>query len=381
MAEGGGRSNPNVPVYEYVDINTQVFHVGSFRQLWLDSLPPDVYSFEELDEEAQDAKFSEEFGVPAETLAELRAICSVDSLKSYPDDEPPDTSVVPPDPQLACLRLRKRKQDYKNSLAKDYTGRHDAYTNEMELQSVGRKPADADNAVPEGEIVLTFNIVYPVIFYRFKYVRPHQTLQVLGSQKLAELRDAICCVSDLQVFGEFSSVPDAVPQFVSKDHYKSAFFYFEGVFYNDMRYPECRDISQTTREWAKTRDFPAFTVAKMEETTFYDLKVKIGYPYLYCHQGDCEHVVILTDIRLIHRDDCRDRKLYPLLTYKHRVVTRKCSVCHLYISRWITTNDSLAPMDPCLFCDQCFRLLHYDKEGNKIAPFKAYSYVDPGAFN
>uniref|UniRef100_A0A8B9GZQ5 Uncharacterized protein n=1 Tax=Astyanax mexicanus TaxID=7994 RepID=A0A8B9GZQ5_ASTMX len=27
------------------------------------------------------------------------------------------------------------------------------------------------------------------------------------------------------------------------DHYKSAFFFFEGTFYNDMRFPECRDIS------------------------------------------------------------------------------------------------------------------------------------------
>ncbi|GAA6104586.1 snRNA-activating protein complex subunit 3, partial [Tachysurus ichikawai] len=81
------------------------------------------------------------------------------------------------------------------------------------------------------------------------------------------------------------------------DHYKSAFFYFEGIFYNDMRFPECRDISKVTRDWAKSRrEFPEFKRAKMEETTFNDLRVKVGYPYLYCHQGDCEHVLILTDV-------------------------------------------------------------------------------------
>lgn len=32
--------------------------------------------------------------------------------------------------------------------------------------------------------------------------------------------------------------------FVFQDHFKSAYFFFEGVFYNDMRYPECRDISR-----------------------------------------------------------------------------------------------------------------------------------------
>lgn len=61
----------------------------------------------------------------------------------------------------------------------------------------------------------------------------------------------------------------------------------------------CVDVYflRTVMEWAKSHDFPTFQTAKMEETTFRDLKIKIGYPYLYCHQGDCEHVVIITDIR------------------------------------------------------------------------------------
>lgn len=39
--------------------------------------------------------------------------------------------------------------------------------------------------------------------------------------------------------------------------------------------------------------------------------------------------------RLAHKDDCLDRKLYPLLTHKHRVMTRKCAVCHVYIGRCV----------------------------------------------
>ncbi|XP_062386673.1 snRNA-activating protein complex subunit 3 [Sardina pilchardus] len=384
MAEGNADETlvRNVPRYEINDLNTQVIHIGSFRNLWLKTLPPDLYSYETKSEEIENAQLAELLEIPTETLNELKDICSVDSLKSHSDDDQPvDTSVVPPDPELACLRLRKKRQDYKDSLARDNLGRHDNYYNEMESVHLGLMPEDPSSEVPAGEILLTFNIIYPVIFERFRHVRAYQTLQVLGSQKLSELRDALCCVSDLQVFGEFSNMPDATPEYISKDHYKSAFFYFEGVFYNDMRYPECRDISETTREWAKTRDFPEFKTAKMEDTTFYDLRMKIGYPYFYCHQGDCEHVMVLTDIRLIHADDCRDRTLYPLLVHKHRVITRKCCVCHLYISRWITTNDRLTPMDPCLFCDKCFRMLHYDAQGNKLYDFQAYAFVDPGVFN
>lgn len=37
----------------------------------------------------------------------------------------------------------------------------------------------------------------------------------------------------------------------------------------------------------------------MEDFTFNDLHIKLGFPYLYCHQGDCEHVVVITDIRYV----------------------------------------------------------------------------------
>jgi len=40
---------------------------------------------------------------------------------------------------------------------------------------------------------------------------------------------------------------------------------------------------------------------KMEDTRFLDLKVRIGFPYLYCHQGDCEHIIKFFKIRFGER--------------------------------------------------------------------------------
>ncbi|XP_034543817.1 snRNA-activating protein complex subunit 3 isoform X3 [Notolabrus celidotus] len=319
-------------------------------------------------------------GVDAETMAELKSICSLESLRCHPEDQQPDTALVPEDPTLNTLIQRKKRQDYRASL-KTGKNRHDLYADEMERVAIGRKLETATDMIAEGDLILTINVYYPAVTDKYRNVRPHMTLLMTSSHSLAELKDAICCVSDLQVCGEFSNTPDIVPDFISKDHFKSAFFFFEGVFYNDMRFPECQDISMTTIEWAKTHNFPSYSQAKMEDTRFADLKVKVGFPYLYCHQGDCEHLVIITDIRLTHANDCLDKKLYPLLTHKHRVVTKKCAVCHVYIGRWFTTNDKVAPSDPCLFCDKCFRMLHYDAQGNKLGDFLAYPYVDRGAFN
>ncbi|ELV12178.1 snRNA-activating protein complex subunit 3 [Tupaia chinensis] len=175
--------------------------------------------------------------------------------------------------------------------------------------------------VEEGELILYVNILYPVIFHKHKEHKPYQTMLVLGSQKLTELRDSICCVSDLQIGGEFSNTPDQAPEHISK--------------------------VRTIIEWSESHDrgYGKFQTARMEDFTFNDLYIKLGFPYLYCHQGDCEHVIVITDIR------------------------------------WVTNNDSFAPEDPCFFCDVCFRMLHYDSEGNKLGEFLAYPYVDPGTFN
>jgi len=124
----------------------------------------------------------------------------------------------------------------------------------QERLTVGRTPGTKANMVPEGEVILTINIYYPTAFDKvsihpcfrqsasslqyyvdfhswmlplfldmslsnfaqFNYIRPHMTLLMTGTHNLAELRDAICCVSDLQVCGEFSKTPDMAPEFISK---------------------------------------------------------------------------------------------------------------------------------------------------------------------
>lgn len=52
-------------------------------------------------------------------------------------------------------------------------------------------------------------------------------------------------------------------------------------------------------EWSESHDrgYGNLQSVKMEDYTFNDLSLKIGFPYLFCHQGNCEHIIIITDIR------------------------------------------------------------------------------------
>lgn len=73
--------------------------------------------------------------------------------------------------------------------------------------------------------------------------------------------------------------------------------YIGETFYNDMRYPSNVDYSEVVMAWARQRDLYLGKKQKMEETKIFDLTVKLGYPYLYQHQGNCEHLFCFSDIR------------------------------------------------------------------------------------
>ncbi|XP_051875198.1 snRNA-activating protein complex subunit 3 isoform X2 [Pristis pectinata] len=336
----------HAPDYELTDVNTKAFNVGSFGSLWREKLKKMDLALDIEEEVEMGQQLVDQLGLPADMVEELQVVCGVNTLDCSEDT--PDTDVIPQDTDLVTLQIRKKVIEKREErLICDRTCRQEMFAHEHEMQTVGRKPSNPENFVPAGEIILTINVYSPVIFTKHREKKPHHTMLVLGSQKLTELRDAISCVSDLQIGGEFSNTPDLAPEHISKDLYKSAFFFFEETFYNDLRYSECRDLSRTIIDWVESHDrgYGKFRTAKMEDYTFNDMCIKVGYPYLYCHQGDCEHLVIITDIR------------------------------------WVTNNDSFAPEDPCFFCDTCFRMLHYDTDGNKLGEFLAYPYVDPGIFN
>ena len=56
-------------------------------------------------------------------------------------------------------------------------------------------------------------------------------------------------------------------------------------------------------EWLESKDLAYcsrldnFTTASLHDMRFVDLTLRLGYPYLYCHCGDCEHVMIFQQVR------------------------------------------------------------------------------------
>merc|ERR1712002_1387776 len=202
-----------------------------------------------------------------------------------------------------------------------------------------------------------------------------QEVQVIGSQKLSELRDIIECLTDTVIPFDLSDPQNADCKVTNKDLFSSGYFFIENVFYNDMRYPLSKDLSKDVRHWAKDpkRGYKEVSSALMEETTFLDLSIRLGQPYVYIHQGNCEHLIVFTYLRMMNIDDCQARLAYPLtdarVIQKRRRLCRACMQAHAV---WYIVDSKFCPVSPCLICDTCHLYLHYDNDGNKLTSFKAF---------
>ena len=51
------------------------------------------------------------------------------------------------------------------------------------------------------------------------------------------------------------------------------------------------------KRWAKEKHIATFKSERMETTKFIDLTIKLGFPYLYTHLGECEHLLLFTSLK------------------------------------------------------------------------------------
>merc|ERR1719228_706656 len=162
------------------------------------------------------------------------------------------------------------------------------------------------------------------------------------------------------------------------DVYKSGFIYIEGTFYNDTRDKSNIDYSQVIRKWAEDdpkRNIGPFSTAKMEDTKLSDLELRLGYPYVYQHQGNHEHLVSFIDIRLLAPSDPQSLADYPLLRSVGAQNSRYCMICQTCIAVWVTMDNQRVPEEPYFFCGLCYKNFNFvDKK--RVGSFKEYRYFD-----
>ncbi|ESQ33991.1 hypothetical protein EUTSA_v10008005mg [Eutrema salsugineum] len=257
---------------------------------------------------------------------------------------------------------------------------------QMQSLKQGVKPSDIQGPVD----TLFPEVILCVEIYNSRKSKTQEFL-VLGHQVLTELKDKIHCLTNqvMEKAGKYDP---------------SGYFLIEDIFHNDLRSPSATDYSKPILDWLwnskdeavkkwegiitgelkqkqkavlgeqKAMGLPCFGSADMQSTRFCDLRFRLGASYLYCHQGDCKHMIVIRDMRLSHPEDVQNRAAYPRLTYRLKVKAHKCGVCSIYRATKVALDDKWAKENPCYFCDMCFDQLH--NEGSSLkCDFPVFDYV------
>ncbi|KAJ2787483.1 hypothetical protein GGI15_000670 [Coemansia interrupta] len=234
-------------------------------------------------------------------------------------------------------------------------------------------------AIPNATPVADDEVILSVCFYNTRSTNSKmEEYMVLGSQSLTVLRDAFYCISDFLVSHRDETIENTRDKKVS-----SSYFFIENTFYNDMRSPTATDYSRVILEWAndperqeKNPKLRGLQSRLMDGARFLDLSIRLKQPYTFVHQGDCEHVMIFTDLRLLGPKDDQFVENYPKQIFRTRHMRHKCRMCSAYPAQYVTKNDFHSGMSPCYFCEKCYTPFHFDKDGNKLLEHDVFPYAN-----
>lgn len=364
-------ASAKVPIKEYFD---------SYRKLIDDCFTP-------MKEDENDLMSMMGVDLSAEEISMLTEYCSVDNLtvegevpKLINNRKTRQKDVFdaqkPPDVDLKTIQnLKQRlKQDSKRLPYK--------YLSELFINYEQKERTNEILAVPGHDILIFIRIYHPFI-HRGKtaprsecctLLRLHNIIAILGSQTLAHLRDKISCVADYSISKECSNNLDNALGSMAKDVYKSGFFFIEDTFYNDTRCSTNVDYSKIIIDWAQRRPkLGPFKTAIMEDCRLDSLCLRFGFPWVYKHQGGCEHLIVFSDARFLNCDDELGIFVYPRIVRLRPMSSKLCMVCGVYVVQWITMDHERIPHNPCYFCDNCFKSYNYINN-KKVGKFKAYAY-------
>lgn len=237
--------------------------------------------------------------------------------------------------------------------------------------------SELDDLVPYREMLLQLRFYEP---FKYKVGRAlghpkfSQEYYVLSSQYLTALKDKILCKCDDGPYYDISNTGAQPNEQDAQPMPKSGFFFIHDTFYNDLREESNYDYSEVVRKWAERQQMIGeLRSARMEDTRFGDLKFRIGYPQLYQHQGNCEHIFVVSDCRLLTPSDVLSSARYPILNSFSFPRDVPCNICGHTEAQFILKNSNRHIFDPAYICGACLESYHY-KDGQKIGEFELYKF-------
>ncbi|KAI9246347.1 snRNA-activating protein of 50kDa MW C terminal-domain-containing protein [Helicostylum pulchrum] len=187
-----------------------------------------------------------------------------------------------------------------------------------------------------------------------------QEIEILGSQRVSDFRDAVYCLSDFVMKGDrLGKNADGQVINTLEKKLSPSMIYMDHVFYVDTRleahgadyYDDLID-SWLAKKGVNKSVF-AYTKKNMD-VLFQDIALNLHKPVAFIHQDKCEHMLMVQSVRLIANNEFRSKDEFPRTTYNLRYVRFKCSMCTIFPATKMTEEEIISGFSPCYYCDNCF---------------------------
>jgi len=198
-------------------------------------------------------------------------------------------------------------------------------------------------------------------------------LHLLGTNTVANLRDALYCNNELVATSEVQSPDDIV---CSTEILKYKMPAWVLVLGNQVFGEGAVDISTALADWINekpNKNLGPF-VKGDNKTMLKDLTVRFGYPYVYIHIGKCEHIIVFHQARMICETDEYQIEKYPVMPTIPNLKNTFCRVDNERMANWAVTDCYQFPENPMLICTTCLRTFCYNRDGSKRIPFRLFPF-------
>ncbi|KAH9061338.1 snRNA-activating protein of 50kDa MW C terminal-domain-containing protein [Lactarius vividus] len=266
-----------------------------------------------------------------EVVSELDDTPDLTALKKGLADIKLKSWSLPPE---AAVFMRGPKNSDINTLA------------EIKYSSNGSNPA------PQSTVVVVS--VYNRLAWSYNFVYRSSQHVVLSSNTLEELYNVIPCPSnetpdERVVDGAFIGYGTGSPTRPS-----GCVVVIEGTAYGDTS----TEIDYASKLVAHVSN-PLSKGPKMRDTSISSLTLRLNHPYWLIHQGNCEHFLVVDQIRLLHPHDPPSG--YPLTTQITPPLLGNCRACTKVPAVYSVSGDIRLGESPCLLCAPCWRSMGMPK--------------------
>ncbi|CAI2348768.1 unnamed protein product [Caenorhabditis sp. 36 PRJEB53466] len=272
---------------------------------------------------------------------------------------------------------RQRKSAYVTSL------KYDKYVLEGAENTNLFRPQCSMSSKCADDFVITVDALFPnnrmlqsMELRSSRLLKPASKFLLRGDTTLFDLRRKLCCMSDTVV--PLDNGVELEPPNLDMStafRYPSSFIFIHDTFYVDSAAENAQDISFPIRNFMQQRKiFDPVEAQKMEGVKISDLKLRLGLPYVFQHSGNCEHLLVFHDLRLLHESDPKELEKYPYTLFE-KGSERRCEICRRSHVEFVVEQHELLPLTFTFFCRSCFQEFNF-VHGVKTHSFRAWPYTE-----